>query len=323
MYQTAPGGIPGPSTFPAGISGGVVTSSGNYHSAMRPAQPSRTAYRVALLRAAHQLLDGPPVLLDPLAIPILRPEDADALRSDPARFDRGAWVRHLRAFMAVRARFAEDQLAHARAAGIRQYVILGAGLDTSAYRDPTPDLPLLTWEVDHPSTQAWKRRRLAEAGVAVPDRHSFVAVDFERQELAAALAGAGFDPGAGAVFSWLGVTYYLTRTAIHSTLGYVAKVTRAGGGVTFDYGLAPSTLSISRRLAYALIAARVRALGEPWRSSFVPDALVAELRRLGFAVAQDVGPEVLNEHYLASRADGLTVGDMAHLMWAGAAPHST
>lgn len=290
---------------------------------MRPAQPSRTAYRVALLRAAHQLLDDPPVLVDPLAIPILRPRDAAALRSDPGRFDRGPWVRHLRAFMAVRARFAEDQLARARAAGIRQYVILGAGLDTSAYRDPTPHLPLFTWEVDHPSTQAWKRQRLAEAGVTIPERHTFVAVDFEHQALAPALAGAGFDPEAGAVISWLGVTYYLTWPAIQSTLGYLARVTRTGGGVTFDYALAPTTLSISRRLAYAVLAARVRALGEPWRSSFVPEALVAELRRLDFEVAQDVGPETLNERYLASRADGLTVGDMAHLMWAGAAPHST
>ena len=102
-------------------------------------------------------LDAPLVLDDPIAIPILGRETAAALRADPGQFEKGRLSSYMRAFFAARSRFAEDQLAAARAAGVQQYVILGAGLDTFAYRDPSPDLPLRVWEVDHPATQAWKR----------------------------------------------------------------------------------------------------------------------------------------------------------------------
>lgn len=289
---------------------------------MIPAEPSRTAQRVALRRAAHQLLDLPPVLSDPLAIPILGAAAAGALRADPARFETSRVSPYLRAFMAARARFAEDQLAHLRARGIRQYVILGAGLDTSAYRDPSPERPLRVWEVDHPSTQAWKRERLAEAGIAVPAALTFAAVDFERQALPEALAAAGFDAGAGAFFAWLGVTQYLTPETIRATLGYVAGATCAGGGVVFDYAVAPHLLSPAQRAVRAALERAVGAAGEPWRSAFEPDALVAELRGLGFAVAEDVAPDEINGRYLAARRDGLRVGGMSRLMWAGATPHA-
>jgi methyltransferase (TIGR00027 family) len=288
---------------------------------MIPAEPSHTAHRVALRRAAHQLLDRPPVLTDPIAIPILGPTTADALRADPAQFETSRVSSYLRAFMAARARFAEDQLAHLRANGLRQYVILGAGLDTFAYRDPTPELPLRVWEVDYPSTQAWKRERLAEANIAIPPHLTFAAVDFEHQALPDALAAAGFDAGAGALFAWLGVTQYLTHEAIRATLRYVATATRAGGGVVFDYSIAPHLLSPVQRAVRAALEEAVRAAGEPWQSTFDPEALVAELRELGFAVAEDVTPDEINGRYLAARSDGLKVGGMSHLMWAGATPH--
>ncbi len=287
---------------------------------MIPAEPSHTAHRVALRRAAHQLLDQPPVLRDPLAIPILGPQMADALRADPAQFETSRVSSYLRAFMAARARFTEDQLAHLRSAGIRQYVILGAGLDTFAYRDPTPQLPLRVWEVDYPSTQAWKRARLAEANIAIPVHVTYAAIDFEREALPDVLAAAGFDANAGALFAWLGVTQYLTQEAIRATLGYVAAATRAGGGVVFDYSLAPHLLSPTQRAVRAMLEEKVSNAGEPWRSTFEPAALVAELRELGFAVAEDVVPDEINGRYLAGRTDGLKVGGMSHLMWAGATP---
>jgi methyltransferase (TIGR00027 family) len=289
---------------------------------VRPGEPSRTAYRVALRRAAHQLLDQPPVFLDPLAIPILVPEDAAALRSNPNHFERGPRARYRRAFVGVRARFTEDQLAHARATGIRQYVILGAGLDTFAYRDPAPASPLRIWEVDHPATQAWKRQRLQEAQISLPAHLTYLPADFEHQDLAAALAGAGFDPRAGAVFAWLGVTPYLTRPVVLATLGYLASATRSGGGVVFDYLLDPGRLPDALRLDHEALAAQARASGEPWQSAFEPVALADELRTLGFRAVQDVSPEALDARYLAHRADGLSVGSMAHLMWAGAALYS-
>ena len=285
---------------------------------MIPAQASRTAFRVALRRATHQLLDVPPVFVDPVAIDILGPDTAAELRADPASFDDSRFGPAMRAFMAVRARFAEEQLAAGRAAGVRQLVILGAGLDTFAYRANLDEPPLAVWEVDHPATQAWKREMLAAAGLAVPARLRFAAIDFTREPLADVLAASGFDARAGAVFSWLGVTQYLVADDVFATLRYIAGATAAGGGVTFDYSVAPQLLSLTERWAYDALAARVRAAGEPWLSAFVPDELVAQLRACGFRAVRDVSPEELRERYLAGRTDRLRLGRLARLIWAGA-----
>ena len=144
-------------------------------------RPSRTAERVAIRRALHQLLDEPRVHDDPLALAILGETRAAELRADPRRFEGGPVARVLRAFLAVRSRLAEDALARAVAGGVRQYVVLGAGLDTFAYRNPHPSLRV--FEVDHPATQIWKRRCLAEAGIAVSENATFAAVDFARDSL--------------------------------------------------------------------------------------------------------------------------------------------
>src|SRR3954453_4097871 len=148
---------------------------------MQSGQPSRTALGAAGLRAAHQVLDHAAIFTDPLALRILGP-DGDAMVRDAAN---DASRQRLRWFIAVRSRFAEDALALAQQRGVRQLVILGAGLDTYAYRTPPSDLRI--FEVDHPATQAWKRERLAQAGIAVPPALSFVPVDFERQTLSDSL----------------------------------------------------------------------------------------------------------------------------------------
>jgi methyltransferase (TIGR00027 family) len=273
-------------------------------------------------RATHQLLDVPPVFVDPVALSILGPETEAALRADPQRFDDSRFGPVMRAFMAVRARFAEDQLAEARAAGVRQLVILGAGLDTFAYRSRLHDPPLAVWEVDHPATQAWKRELLAAARIAAPRELTFVAIDFQREALADKLAAAGFDAHAGAVFSWLGVTQYLSADDVFGTLRYIGGATAPGGGVAFDYSVAPHLLSISERWAYEALAARVTAAGEPWLSSFVPEELVAAVRACGFSVVRDVGPDELHARYLAGRGEQLRLGRLARLLWAGAAAYS-
>jgi len=285
-----------------------------------PAQPSRTAWRVALRRAAHQLIDVPPVLVDPIAIPILGPETAAMLRENPSRFETGRYSTHLRAFLAARSCFAEGQLAAARRAGITQYIVLGAGLDTSAYRNPDPDGPLRVWEVDHPATQAWKRQLLADATIPIPDSLTFVPVDFERETLASALDASGFDPAGGAVFSWLGVVPYLSEAAIMATMGYVSSVTRHGGGIAFDFAIPFERLPLMQRLAFQAMAANVRAAGEPWKTFFDPDTLSASLRRLGFTIAHVATPAAINARYFAGRADKLAVSGMGHLMWAGTTP---
>src|SRR5262245_9719822 len=157
--------------------------------AMIEGRPSRTAEGAATRRALHRLLDDPRVHDDPLALAILGDAQAAAVRADPRRFEDGIVGRVLRAFLAVRSRIAEDALAEAVARGVRQYVVLGAGLDTFAYRNPHPGLHV--FEVDHPATQAWKRQRLADSGITVPAGVTFAAVDFATEALPAALGGAG------------------------------------------------------------------------------------------------------------------------------------
>jgi methyltransferase (TIGR00027 family) len=284
---------------------------------MIPAEPSRTALRVAMRRAAHQLLDRPPVLDDPIAIRMLGPQLEAQLRADPARSESGRYDSYLRAFLAARSRFAEEHLAAARRAGLTQYVILGAGLDTFAYRQPVDDRPLAIWEVDYPATQAWKRQQLAAADIAIPSNLQFVPVDFEHDTLRDVLAAAGLDRTAGTVFSWLGVTPYLTRDAIDATLGYIASVAGTSGGVAFDYALERSQLSWLQRQVFDYMAARVAAAGEPWRTAFEPAAFARDLASMGFRVIEDGSPDVLNARYFSGRVDGLRVGGMAHMMWAG------
>jgi methyltransferase (TIGR00027 family) len=279
---------------------------------MRENCPSATAHRVALRRAAHQILDVPKVLDDPLALAILEPDTAAALRLDPERFESGMLSSRLRAFLVARSRCAEDALGAAVARGTLSYVVLGAGLDTFAYRNPHAGLRV--FEVDHPATQLWKRQRLAEAGIPIPGSLSFVPVDFERQDLADELRRAGIAAGAPLFFAWLGVTPYLTLDAVMATLRLVTELAAAGSVIVFDYALARSALTLLQRVAFDALAARVAAAGEPWLTTFETAALARALASLGFAEVEDITPELLNARYFEGRADGLRVGGLAHVM---------
>jgi methyltransferase (TIGR00027 family) len=272
---------------------------------------------VALRRATHQVLDRPVVLDDPVAIPLLGNDVASALRDNPAAYERGPLDTYLRAFMVARSRFAEDHLDAARDAGVTQYVLLGAGLDTFAYRQRRTEPGLRVFEVDQPATQGWKRQLVEAARIDVPANVCYVPVDFEHDRLDDSLARAGFDPGAGAVFCWLGVTMYLTLDAIDTTLRYVAASAGPHGGVAFDYSIDRAMMSGPQLAVYDALAARVAAAGEPWVATFFPDALAARLRGLGFTLVEDAGAEELNARYFADRDDGLRVGRLARMMWAG------
>src|ERR1700733_10582132 len=184
---------------------------------MQKAKASRTAQMVAIRRAAHQLLDQPLVLNDPLALRIIGCEAEQALPSNPK--EHHIFARAFRAFMVGRSRFAEDELAHAVAHGVRQYVVLGAGLDTFAYRNPHTGLRV--FEVDHPATQAWKHERLQAANISVPSSLTFVPIDFERKTLDVGLEQRGFDANAPAFFSWLGVTPDPPRGARRDGRGFL------------------------------------------------------------------------------------------------------
>jgi methyltransferase (TIGR00027 family) len=275
-------------------------------------RPSGTAFRVALRRAAHQLLDDPRVLDDPIALRIVGPDQAKALRADPEAYDRSRFDRRLRAFLVARSRVAEDALAVAVTAGVRQYVVLGAGLDTFAYRNPYPDLDV--FEVDHPATQAWKRSCLDVAGISRPGRLRFVPVDFERQALTEELRHVGYAADQPAWFSWLGVTPYLAREAVIATLRDIVALAGTGGGVAFDYGPDSSSLTQRERAAVAVLRSRVRRAGEPFKSAFNPSELRTMLTAIGFGRVVDLDAEALNARYFAGRRDRLRVGSIGHVV---------
>jgi methyltransferase (TIGR00027 family) len=270
---------------------------------MQAGTPSNTALRVATVRAAHSLLDDPIVFDDPLALAILGPEAEAAMRADPSAHD-DPMSRGLRAALVVRARVAEEEVARAVSQGVGQYVVLGAGLDTFAYRNPHPGLR--AFEIDHPATQAWKRERLAAAGIAVPEELTFAPVDFEHGgTLAGALAAAGFDRAAPTCFSWLGVTVYLTEAAVFDTLGWIAG-SAPGSSVTFDFREPLEQLNPVERAITERVMAWAADAGEPWIAAFDPETLRARLLELGFTRTEALLPDALNSLYLSGRADGLT-----------------
>ena len=279
---------------------------------MQEGQFSRTAHAVALRRAAHQLLDDPRVLDDPLALRIIGAEAAEELRSSPR--ENHSFSRAFRAFMAARSRYAEDQLAHAVARGVNQCVVLGAGLDTFACRNPHPCLHV--FEVDHPATQAWKRDQLQAAGIAIPPSLTFVPVDFERKILADELRQAGLRESEPAFFSWLGVTPYLTHAAFIATLSFIARMP-VGSGVVFDFAIDRRLLNPGQRIAAEALSRRVAAAGEPFQLFLDPGDLQEELKGLGFRRTEILDREHLNARYFENRTDGLRVrGGLGHLMGA-------
>jgi methyltransferase (TIGR00027 family) len=276
-------------------------------------QPSDMAQQAAILRGVHQLLDAEPrVLDDPLALRILGPGTEQWVREHLDDW-RPAWMGAGRGLTVIRSRFAEDELLQALAAGTRQYVVLGAGLDTFAYRRRDLAGRLTVFEVDHPATQAWKRARLAETGIAIPPHVRYVPLDFQASSLEAALPAGGFDRAAPAFFSWLGVTYYLTPQATLDTLRFIAGQ-RATAGVVFDFALDDTDLTQQYRDSMRRLLERMARRGEPWLTRFHPPALVALLHSLGFRRAQRLTPELAWKRYLSGRTDNLGSNQAVQVM---------
>lgn len=279
---------------------------------VRQGEPSRSALGVASLRAVHQLLDEPLVLEDPLALPLLGASTEAALRADPFTLN-DPLSRGLRGALVARSRFVEDELSNCVAAGVRQYLILGAGLDTFAYRNPYQNEGLRVFEVDHAGTQCWKQQLLADAGIGVPASLTFVPADFERDDLGSALRQTGFRADEAACVSWMGVTMYLTAEAVVATLRAVAGLA-AGSRLCFDYRVPVTLLNAVERVISEVMEQRLAALGEPWRSAFDPGQLQRQLLELGFSSAESPTPEDLNARYFARRKDALRTGAGVRIM---------
>ena len=276
---------------------------------MKHGRASRTALGAAGHRAAHQALERGIVFADPLALAILGEDAEEAIalaRQQPER-------RGLRFFIAMRSRFAEDLAKAAIDRGVRQILVLGAGLDTFAYRLEGP-AGLKVFELDHPTTQSDKRRRLARAGVGEPPHVAFVAHDFERGSMTSALEAEGLDAGRRAFVLWLGVTFYLTEEAVFATLGELARFP-GGVEVVFDYANPPHTIEESRvRGFHDELAARVAASGEPFRCYLDTGALHRRARDLGFADIEDLDRAALVARYLPQVAVPPRPGPGGHVV---------
>lgn len=270
-------------------------------------QPSRTAVAMAIARAVHQLLDEPIVLDDPLALPALGPELAQAVRDDPFRYN-DPMARTLRAAVVARSMVAEHALACAAAAGVRRCVLLGAGLETLSLRAPHAATGMRYLELDHPDTQAWKLALLREAGLSMGPHATLVGVDLQQQRLDAALREAGLRDDEAACFIWLGVTPYLTEAAIEAVLANAAA-RPAGTSIVFDYRVDPSVLPPWEAMMSAQFEQQVAALGEPWRSAWRPDRLADRLLSMGFTQVDSFDAHALNARYFPRRKDGLQTVD--------------
>jgi methyltransferase (TIGR00027 family) len=289
---------------------GLIFSQGA--NALVAGEPSRTARSTALQRAAHQLLEAPTVFEDPMALRIFGAPGVRWLGQNLDRYRTGG-SRAMRAFLVMRSRYAEDRLALAVARGVTQYVVLGAGLDTFACRNPHRGLRV--FEVDHPSTQAWKRGRLKEQGIDIPRSLSFAPVDFETQTLADGLKAARFRADRPAFFSWLGVTIYLSKEAVAGTLRTIAAGVK-GSQVVFDFAPPSSAISEQERAGRKRSAANVARAGEPWINFYSPGPLAEELRASGYSTARALGSEEMNQRYFRNRSDGFRLVGSGQMMTA-------
>jgi methyltransferase (TIGR00027 family) len=240
---------------------------------------SQTALTAAAARAAHLIVDGSPVIFADTLAERLLGDQAETLLSYHRNHGSHTVLSGARTQVTLRSRFAEARVRDGHARGIDQYVILGAGLDSFAYRNTDPGLR--TFEVDHPASQQWKRDRVRDAGLAEPPTLTYVPLDFETQPLLDALVQAGFDRSAPAAVSWLGVTMYLTTAAIRSTLAELGTLT-AGSEIVTDYMVPPELRDEAGAVYADLVSANSAERGEPWLSFFTPDDMTSALAAAGF-----------------------------------------
>jgi len=269
---------------------------------------------IARQRAAHQVLDRGSILDDPFAMKILREDEKDVLQFANAH----PLASIGRLITAARSRIAEDALARAVERGTRQIVILGAGLDTFALRNPHGAREVRIYEVDYPATQAGKRERLTEAQIAAPAWLVFVAVDFERDDLGEKLAAAGFQQNSPAFFTWLGVVPYLTPEAVGRTLDYMSSIQNAE--VVFDYLEPPEASSEELRQLEKERAEQLKKIGERSVSRFEPAGMAAILRSRGFRAIEDIDFQEIASRF-GRAVQGLAPGRLGvHVVHAIAIP---
>lgn len=292
---------------------------------------SLTALGTAFMRGYHARYDDSLIFDDPLAYGLLtekerfliarhwidRLKSVDAAGTTMCSDEASALRRALQLYTGAstvlsRARYADEALRHAIGMGIQQYVILGAGMDTFAFRCPKAMKKVKVFEVDHPATQAFKRNRIAELGWKIPPGLHFVSLDFTESSLKEIEALSPYDPTALTFFSWLGVTYFLPRDTVLDTLAAVARISPAGSRIVFDY-LGPDIAGNGKATErLKAIVDSLKALGEPLKTGFDPAALGPDLERAGLRLLEDLAPADVQMRYFEGRTDGYRASEHIH-----------
>ena len=284
---------------------------------MKPTQRSKTAEAVAAVRAAHVLYDRPVVFEDPFAIH-LTSLAWRVIAKNPLLH----WLvvrtilrrlRPVRAQILARARYAEEKLENAVARGIDQYVVMGAGLDSFAWRRRDLAAKLRVYELDHPATQSGKRDRLARLGFAIPDNLELIAVDFERESVADALARSSYHRERRAFFSWLGTVQYIAQEAVMATLRSVVAIAAAGSELVLTYNIPTNFVEPSDRATVERVLRFAARRGEPFISFFDPKTFPEEVCTLGYELLENCSPRDQAGRYFAGRTDDLRPLSSAYL----------
>jgi methyltransferase (TIGR00027 family) len=262
-------------------------------------EPDNTAVRTALWRALHVQADAKPhILEDEIGLKLIAPPEDWQERPDMK------FTKRLRASIVARARFIEDLIIEQSKQGISQYVILGAGLDTFAERRPDIASKLQIYEIDQPGTLKWKQQQLIELGFGVPKYLHFVPVDFETSSWCEQLLKSGFDRNKPAVVACTGVSLYLTKEAIISTLTQIAKLA-PGSTLAMTFYLPIELLDEEDKPMQEIAEKGARAAGTPFVSFFTPNEILALAREAGFKEARTISTKDMEQLYFKDRSDNL------------------
>jgi len=282
-------------------------------------QVSLTSIMTAYIRAYHSTNDTPKIFDDFLANDMIPQERrtlieqglAGALQLKPNTDQTNSLRTFLQSMglpqVISRSRYAEDQLELALQQGAQQYVILGAGLDTFAFRRPELLEKHRVFEVDHPATQAFKQHRLTELGWEIPANLTFVPVDFTKDSLPKELKRSSYDPHAKSFFSWLGVTMYLSQEEVFATLRSITEIAPAGSMVLFDYFGKAEKTSHSQEVRDEL-----QKIGEPMKTSFDTAELAFQLSGSGLRLMENLSPSEIQNRYFQGRTEHYVASENVH-----------
>lgn len=290
---------------------------------MEEERVSQMSLGTAFIRGYHWLYDIPKIFDDPLAFSLVSeaersgiaghlitrlrtidPSSAASSSNSARALQRMLQLWSTAPTVLSRARYAEDALWKAVGNGVKQYVILGAGMDTFAFRYKEMLEGLKVFEVDHPATQAFKRERITELGWKIPAQLHFIPLDFTKEDLDKMLSHNAYDPTVLTFFSWLGVTYYLSRDTVFATLRAITKISPSGSVVVFDYFDPDKDCTGKEAERLKAIMDSLQALGEPMEGGFNSSTLALDLAGIGMGLRENLTPSDIQQRYFEGRQDG-------------------